>query len=104
MITIIIQEHVLWFEISVDDSLLVEVLQALDDLSDIKTGSGLVKPRVVLIHQVDVVPSGNREQVSSGVIGMSAYFCSITHTHSVHLLYHVHFAYDSAVVVISLSF
>lgn len=39
----------------------MEVLQALDDLSDIETGSGLLKPRVVLIHQVDVVPLSNRE-------------------------------------------
>lgn len=54
--TIVIQQHVFWFEISVDDSLLVEVLQALDDLSDVETSSGLLKPWVVLIHQVDVIP------------------------------------------------
>lgn len=39
----------------------MEVLQALDDLSDVETGSGLLKPRVVLIHQVDVVPISNRK-------------------------------------------
>lgn len=66
-VTIIIQQHIFWFEISVDDSLLVEVLQALDDLSDVETGSGLLKPWVVLIHQVNVIPSGNRQQVSFSI-------------------------------------
>lgn len=61
----------------------MEVLQALDDLSDVETGSGLIKTRVVLIHQVDVVPSGNIEQVSFSFIvhkGSSAYICSNVYT------------------------
>lgn len=55
MVTVIIQQDVFRFEISVDDALLMEMLQTLDDLSDVKAGSGLTEPRVVLIHQVDVV-------------------------------------------------
>lgn len=54
--TVIIQQHVFWFEISVDDSFLVEVLQALDDLTDVETGPGFAETRVVLVHQVDVIP------------------------------------------------
>lgn len=55
----------------------MEVLQALDDLSNVETGSGLLKPRVVLIHQVDVVPSGNREQVSFSFIVYKRYVICI---------------------------
>lgn len=40
----------------------MEVLQALDDLSDVETGSGLAEARVVLVHQVDVIPSGDGGQ------------------------------------------
>lgn len=63
--TIVIQQHIFGFKISVDDSFLVEVLQTLDDLSDVETGPGLLKPRVVLIHQVDMIPSETRGQRSS---------------------------------------
>ena len=66
MITIVIEQHVFWFQISVDDPLLVQVLHTLDDLSCVKTGSGLVKARVVLIHQVDVVPGTGTQQVRLG--------------------------------------
>ena len=59
----IIQQHVLWFQVSVDDPLLVEVLQALDDLSSVVAGPRLVKPRVVLIHVINVIPSGTRARV-----------------------------------------
>ncbi len=59
VITIIIKEHIFRFKVSVDDSFLVEMLQALDDLCNVETGSRLLKPWVVLIHQVDVVPPGN---------------------------------------------
>lgn len=59
-LTLIIQQHILWFKVSVDDPLLVEVLQALDDLSSIVTGPRLFKPRVVLIHIINVIPSGKR--------------------------------------------
>lgn len=55
-LTLIIQQHVLRFEVSVDDPLLVEVLHALDDLSSVVAGSRLVKPGVVLVHVVDVIP------------------------------------------------
>lgn len=34
----------------------MEVLQALDDLRDVETGPGLAETRVVLVHQVDVIP------------------------------------------------
>lgn len=62
-VTFIIQEHILWFEVSVDDSVLVEVLQALDDLSSIVTGSCLIKSWVVLIHIINVIPSVIRESI-----------------------------------------
>lgn len=55
-LTLIIQQHILRFEVSVDYPLLVEVLHALDDLSCIVAGSWLVKTRVVLVHVVDVIP------------------------------------------------
>lgn len=42
----------------------MEVLQALDDLSDVETGSLLAEARVVLVYQVDVIPSGDGGQVS----------------------------------------
>lgn len=32
------------------------MLQALDDLTDVETGPGLAETRVVLVHQVDVIP------------------------------------------------
>lgn len=54
--TIIIEQHVFRFKISVDDASLVKMLQPLDDLSNVERGSGFVKPWVVLIHQVDVIP------------------------------------------------
>lgn len=55
-LTLIIQQHILWFEISVDDPLLVKMLQALDDLSSIVAGPWFIKSWIVLIHIVDVVP------------------------------------------------
>lgn len=55
-LTLIIQQHILRFEVSVNDPLLVEVLHALDDLSSVVAGSRLVKPGVVLVHVVDVIP------------------------------------------------
>ncbi len=55
----------LWFEVSVDDPLLVEVLQALDDLSSVVASPRLIKPRVVLIHIINVIPSSIRETVLS---------------------------------------
>lgn len=62
--TVIIQQHIFWFEVSVDDSFLMEVLQALDDLTDVETGPGFVETRVVLIHQVDVIPGGDARSVN----------------------------------------
>lgn len=59
--TLIIQQHILWFEVSVYDSLLVEVLQALDDLSCIVAGPRLLKPWIVLIHVVDMIPIGIKD-------------------------------------------
>lgn len=54
--TLIIQQYILWFEIPVDDPLLVEVLHALDDLSGVVAGPRLAETGVVLIHVVDVIP------------------------------------------------
>lgn len=67
-VTLIIQQHVLWFEVSVDDPLLVEVLHALDDLSGVVAGSWLVKPRVVLIYIINVIPRCIREGGVHGFI------------------------------------
>lgn len=68
--TIIVQQHIFRFEISVDDSFLVEVLHALDDLSNVETGSGFIKAWVVLIHQVDMVPSDILENKSDIFCGL----------------------------------
>lgn len=62
-LTLIIQQHVLWFEVSVDDPLLVEVLHALDDLSSVVTGSRLIEPGVVLVHVVNVIPGCIRDHM-----------------------------------------
>ena len=40
----------------------MEVLQALDDLGEVETSSGLAEAWVVIIHQVDVVPAPLRER------------------------------------------
>lgn len=56
--TFIVQQHVLWFEVSIDDPLLVEVLHALDDLCGVVTGARLFKAWVVLVHVIDVIPGG----------------------------------------------
>lgn len=69
----IIQQHVLWFEVSVDDPLLVEVLHALDDLSGVVAGSWLVKPRVVLIYIINVIPRCIRE---GGCMALFGKMCS----------------------------
>lgn len=60
-LTLIIQQHVLWFEVSVDDPLLVEMLHALDDLSSVVAGSWLIEPGVVLVHIVNVIPGWIRD-------------------------------------------
>lgn len=56
-LTFVVKQDIFWFEVSVNDPLLMEVLQALDDLRCIVTGPRLVKARVVLIHIIDVVPT-----------------------------------------------
>lgn len=62
-LTLIIQQHVLWFEISVDDPLLVQVLHALDDLSSVVAGSRLIEAGVVLVHVVNVIPGCKRDHM-----------------------------------------
>lgn len=64
MFTFIIQQDVLWFQVSVDDSLLVEMLHALDDLSGVITGSGLGEPGVILVHVIDVIPAADKNNDS----------------------------------------
>lgn len=54
--TCIIQQHVLWFQVSVDDPVLVKVLQPTDDLSCIETRSLLVKTRILFIHVIHMKP------------------------------------------------
>lgn len=55
-LTLIVQQHILWLQVSINDPLLVEVLHALDNLRRIVTGPWLIKAWVVLIHIVDVIP------------------------------------------------
>lgn len=57
--TLIVQQHILRLQVSVDDLLLVQVLQALDNLGTVETGPGLAKARVVLIHVIYMKPEGN---------------------------------------------
>lgn len=59
--TFIIQQHIFRFEVSVDDSLLVEVLQALNDLGCVVAGAWLLEPWVVLVHVINVIPGCRRE-------------------------------------------
>lgn len=39
------------------------MLHPLDDLSSVETGPGLIKSRVILIYQVDVVPEAVHEKI-----------------------------------------
>lgn len=59
--TFIIQQHIFRFEVSVDDSFLVEVLQALNDLGCVVAGPWLLEPWVVLVHVINVIPGCRRE-------------------------------------------
>lgn len=56
-LTRIIKQHILWFQVSVDDPVLVEVLQAADDLGCVETRSLLVEAGILLIHVVHVEPA-----------------------------------------------
>lgn len=53
--TFIIQQHVLRFEVSVDDPLLVEMLQALNDLGHVVARAWLIESWVVLVHVINVI-------------------------------------------------
>ena len=55
-LTCIIQQYVLWFQVSVDDPVLVKVLHPTDDLSCIETCSLLVKTRILFIHIIHMKP------------------------------------------------
>lgn len=55
-LTCIIQQYVLWFQVSVDDPVLVKVLQPTDDLRCVETCSLLIKTRVFFIHIVHMKP------------------------------------------------
>ena len=57
-LTIVIQEHVLRLEVAVDDAVLMQVLQAADDLGRVEDGAWLLEAGVLLVHIVDVVPVG----------------------------------------------
>lgn len=57
-LTIVVQQHVLWLEVTVDNASLMQVLQATDDLCRVVDGSWFRKAGVLLIHIVDVVPGG----------------------------------------------
>ena len=56
--TIIVQQHVLGLEVSVDNVPLVQVLQAADDLGCVEDGARFLEAGVLLVHVVDVVPAG----------------------------------------------
>lgn len=53
--TCIIQQYVLWFQVSVDDPVLVKVLQPTDDLSNVETRSLLIKTRIFFIHVIHMI-------------------------------------------------
>lgn len=55
--TCVIQQDVLWFQVSVDDSVLVEVLQATDDLGRVEACSLFIKTWIFFIHVVHVKPA-----------------------------------------------
>lgn len=59
-LTCIIQQYIFWFQVSVDDPMLVKVLQPTDDLSCIETCSFLIKTRVFFIHIVHMKPARGR--------------------------------------------
>lgn len=56
LLTCIIQQYIFWFQVSVDDPVLVEVLQPTDDLSCVETCSLLLKTRIFFIHIVHMKP------------------------------------------------
>ena len=56
ILTFIVKKNILWLQVPVDDSLLMEVLQALNDLSSIIARPELVKAWIILIYVIDVVP------------------------------------------------
>lgn len=64
MPTVVIQEHVLGLEVTVDDVPLVQVLQATDDLGCVEDSAGLRETRLLLIHVVDVEPGGSQDEHS----------------------------------------
>lgn len=55
-LTCIIQQYVLWFQVSVDDPVLVKVLQPADDLSCVELGSLLIKTGIFFIHIIHMKP------------------------------------------------
>lgn len=54
ILTSIIQEHILWLEVSVYNPVLVQMLKSTDDLSRVKTSSGFIKAWIFLIHIIHV--------------------------------------------------
>lgn len=59
LFTCIIQQNVLRFQVSVDDSVLVEVLQPADDLRRVEARSLVIKAWILFIHIVHVKPVRN---------------------------------------------
>lgn len=55
-LTCIIQQHVLWFQVSVDDPVLVQMLEPTDDLTCVETSSILIKTGILLVHVIHVKP------------------------------------------------
>lgn len=54
--TCVVQQDVLWLQVSVDDPVLMEMFQPTDDLSCIETRSLLIKARILFIHIVHMIP------------------------------------------------
>lgn len=67
-LTCIIQQYVLWFQVSVDDPVLVEVLQPTDDLSCVETCSLLIKTGIFFIHIIHMKPV---KEVGAGFYSIS---------------------------------
>lgn len=54
--TFIVKKNILWLQVSVDDFLLMKVLQSLNDLSCIITCPRLIKAWIILVYIINVVP------------------------------------------------
>lgn len=55
-LTCVVQQYVLWFQVSIDDPVLVKMLHPTDDLSRVETCSFLIETRILFIHVIHMKP------------------------------------------------